>query len=232
MATIAPDLTREATAGMTIQQLIHSPRLPIYVQTFQALLQEEQKKRERFYEEMFEDQKVEFINGEVVVQSPVKLRHTIASQNLFTLLSLYVTKHNLGYVGHEKILVTLTRNDYDPDIVYFGPEKAQTFTPDLMKFPAPDFVTEVLSPSTEDVDRGVKFQDYAAHGVVEYWIIDPDAKLVEQYILEGEAYRLHVKANTGTIYSVALQGFAVPVRAVFDEAARFAAVQAILDAKT
>jgi len=178
---------------------------------------------------MSEDQKVEFINGEIVMQSPAKLRHTIASQNLFTLLSLYVSKHHLGYVGHEKMLITLTRNDYEPDICYFGPEKARAFAPDQMKFPAPDLIVEILSPSTEANDRGVKFLDYAAHGVVEYWIVDPDAEMIEQYTLRDKDYHLHVKTDTGTVRSTAIEGFAVPVRAVFDEAQKIAAVRDILN---
>ena len=222
MATITPDLTREMTANMIIQQLIHSPRLPMYVQTFQALLREEQKKRERFYEEMSEDQKVEFINGEVVVHSPVRLRHTIASKNVLALLDVFVQKHQLGFVGHEKMLISLTRNDYEPDVVYFGPEKAQTFSLDQMKFPAPDFIVEVLSPSTESTDRGIKFQDYAAHGVTEYWILDPDLEIVEQYALKGEMYELLVKSKTGTLQSVAVPGLEIAVRALFNEAAQFA----------
>ena len=63
-------------------------------------LQEEREERERFYEEMSEQQKVEFINGEIIVQSPVKLRHSIAILNLATLLNAYVRKHLLGFVGH------------------------------------------------------------------------------------------------------------------------------------
>jgi len=42
-------------------------------------MQAEQKRRERFYEEMSEQQKAEFINGEVIVQSPARLRHTLQS---------------------------------------------------------------------------------------------------------------------------------------------------------
>jgi Uma2 family endonuclease len=216
--------------AMTVQQLLHSPSLPVYVQRFQSLLRAEREKRERFYEEMSEEQKVEFINGEVVVQSPAKLRHTTAVRNLSTLLDIYVSERELGYVGQEKMLITLTRNDYEPDVCYFGAEKARTFTPDQIKFPAPDFVVEVLSSSTEANDRGVKFVDYAAHGVAEYWIVDPDAEMIEQYVLEGEAYQLRVKTNTGTVRSVAVEGFTVPVRAVFDEAEKLAAVREILAA--
>jgi Uma2 family endonuclease len=229
MSTITYDPMTEMNIAAEIELLIRSPSLPTYVQQFESLLQTEREKRERFYEEMSEDQKVEFINGEIMVHSPVRLRHNIVSQNLLVHLSTFVRQGNLGYVGYEKLLIALTRNDYEPDIVYFGPEKARTFTLDQMKFPAPDFIVEVLSPSTEAHDRGIKFVDYAIHGVAEYWIIDPDAEMVEQYTLKNKNYHLHVKTDTGTIRSTAIEGFAIPVRAIFDQAEKIAAVQAILN---
>ncbi|HID63138.1 MAG TPA: Uma2 family endonuclease [Anaerolineae bacterium] len=216
---------------MTIRQLIHSPAMPLYVQQLQLMLQEEQERRERFYEEMSEEQKVEFINGEVIVHTPVQLRHNIASQNLLVLLNAYVRKHHLGFVGHEKILISLTRNDYEPDICYFGQAKAQAFEPEQMKFPPPDFVAEILSPTTEAIDRGIKFQDYAAHGVAEYWIIDPHQEFIEQYAPKGNEYELLVKVKTGTIQSVVVNGFDVPVRAIFDEMEQFTALQQILEGR-
>ena len=51
---------------------------------------------------------------------------------------------------------------------------------------APDLVIEVLSSSTADLDRGYKQYLYAAHGVREYWLVDPDAEQVEVLAL-GEA---------------------------------------------
>jgi Uma2 family endonuclease len=138
--------------------------------------------------------------------------------------------HRLGYVGFEKIMVSLTRNDYEPDICFFGTAKAAAFTPDQMRFPAPDLVVEVISESTERNDRGVKFEDYAAHGVQEYWIIDPDAETLEQYRLpeDSDAYQLVIKAMTGQVRSFAIPGFEVPVRAIFDPDANQAALQTLL----
>lgn len=228
MDTTTRNPVTETTIATAVQQLLRSPSLPVYVQQFQSLLQAEHEKRERFYEEMSEEHKVEFINGEIVMQSPAQLRHTMASKNLLMLLDTYVQEHELGFVGHEKMLVTLSRNDYEPDICYFGPGKSQTFTPDQMKFPAPDLVVEILSPSTESNDRGIKFLDYAAHGVVEYWIVDPDTEVIEQYILGDEAYQLRFKADTGIVRSIAVEGLIVPVRAIFDEAERLLAVREIL----
>ena len=88
-----------------------------------------------------------------------------------------------------------------------------------MFFPAPDFAVEILSKSTEKNDRGVKFEDYAFHGVKEYWIIDPDNETIEQYLLDGKkTYQLFVKLNEGIIHCRAVAGFNIPVRALFDEA--------------
>lgn len=51
---------------------------------------------------------------------------------------------------------------------------------------APDFVVEVLSPSTKNKDRYVKLHKYASAGVREYWMIDPDKKKVVVYHLEDD----------------------------------------------
>ena len=211
------DLTYESNPEAAFKRLLRSPKLPYLVEQFQVVLEDEHTRRERFYEEMTETEKTEFINGEVIVQSPVKLQHSEASDNLLTLLSAYVKKHKLGMVRHEKILITLTRNDYEPDICFFTQEKSHRFYPDQMKFPAPDFIVEILSPSTEAIDRGVKFEDYAAHGVREYWLVDPERETIEQYGLHGAAYELLVKVNSGMIRSHVVERFQLAVRAVFDE---------------
>ena len=51
-------------------------------------------------------------------------------------------------------------------------------------FGAPDLVIEVLSPSTRRKDMQLKMYKYAGAGVREYWMVDPEKKLVVQYDLE------------------------------------------------
>jgi Uma2 family endonuclease len=213
-----------------LQQLLDSPRLPFIARRIDAVLADEKRRRREFYAQISEDDKAEFINGEVILHSPVRLRHNVSSKRLLVLMDAFVTTRNLGYVGYEKIMVSLTRNDYEPDLCYYGLAKAAAFTPDQMRFPAPDLVVEVISESTERNDRGVKFEDYAAHGVQEYWIIDPDAETLEQYRLpEGsDAYQLMIKAMTGQVRSFAITGFEIPVRAIFDPDANQVALQTLL----
>lgn len=52
----------------------------------------------------------------------------------------------------------------------------------------PTLAIEVLSPTTAAADRGVKLQLSAKYGVPHYWIVDPDARLVETYRLAGPTY--------------------------------------------
>jgi Uma2 family endonuclease len=51
----------------------------------------------------------------------------------------------------------------------------------------PDLVVEVLSPSTESRDRGIKLERYRHYGVPEYWIVDPDEQTVEVWVQDQPA---------------------------------------------
>lgn len=177
----------------------------------------ERKRRSEFLEWLTPSIKAEFIFGEVVLHSPARAKHLDATRNVLIALGGFSAERNLGKVFSEKCLVSLTRNDYEPDTVYFGPEKATQIESDQMRFPAPDLVVEILSESTESVDRGIKFQDYAAHGVREYWIVDTDARTVEQYVLPAgtDAYRLHEKLAHGTVRSVVVDEFELGLNAIF-----------------
>ncbi|MCX6360384.1 MAG: Uma2 family endonuclease [Armatimonadetes bacterium] len=187
----------------------------------------ERARRRRFIDTVREDQKAEFIYGEVVVHSPVTLRHNEVSSRLATLLRAHCQRESLGKVGIEKLMISLSRNDYEPDVCWFGPAKASDLRPDQRRFPAPDFVAEALSPSTEANDRGVKRVDYAAHGVAEYWIIDPEGETVEPLILSGAAYADAPPVRQGDLSSATIPGFRIPVRALFDDKACHAALAAL-----
>lgn len=54
---------------------------------------------------------------------------------------------------------------------------------------APDWVCEVLSPSTEANDRGVKMPLYAEHGVAHVWLVDPIARTLEAFRLVRDRWQ-------------------------------------------
>lgn len=215
-------------ADAIVEQMLDSPELPFVVHRLQAVLNSERPLRERFYDEITEDGKVEFINGKVVVQSPARLKHIQVAQRLVKLLETFVELGGAGVVTSEKALVCLTRNDYEPDLCFFGEAKARQFTSSQLKFPAPDWVCEILSESTEAIDRTVKYQDYALHGVQEYWLVDADREAVEIHLLENSSYRLAAVVTEGKLESRVIAGFCVPVRALFDSGESASALRAIL----
>lgn len=53
---------------------------------------------------------------------------------------------------------------------------------------APDLIIEVLSPATARKDRREKFLLYEKHGVKEYWLVEPDSKLITAFILNDGQY--------------------------------------------
>ena len=55
---------------------------------------------------------------------------------------------------------------------------------------APDWTCEVLSRSTEAVDRGEKMPIYARENVRHVWLVDPIVRTLEVFRLDGETYRL------------------------------------------
>lgn len=199
-----------------LEKLKAAPDALLLMEELQKSIAEEAKERDKFYELIHEDHKAEFINGKIFFQSPVKKSHWEVSMHLSAALHAHVQEHQLGIVGVEKVMIRLTRNDYEPDICYFSTEKAKDFTADQMLFPAPDFIVEIISPSTESIDRNEKFIDYAAHGVDEYWIIDPEKQIVEQYTLSGKNYQLHQKlTKKGVLEAKVIQGFTIELSAIF-----------------
>lgn len=207
--------------------MLEAPDLPELIEQAQRALAHERKLREKFYADITPEHKWEFIQGQVVMHSPALNRHLLATKRLFNLMDSHVRVHSLGVVHIEKAMTCFPRNDYEPDVMFFGTAKLGLITPDTLKFPIPDLIVEVLSPSTEARDRGIKHADYALHGVREYWIIDPVGETVELHRLEGDAYPAVPAQKDGVLSSQVIAGFEVPLRAIFDEDDNAAAMRAI-----
>lgn len=212
----------EVFVDSTLQELLESPRLERYAAVIAETLADERVRRQKFSESLQDDEKAEFINGDIVRHPPAQFRHSQAVGRLLVLLSAYVDQHDLGFVGGGHVFVRLTRNDFMPDVSFFKKSRNVGANPMQEYFPPPDFVAEVLSSSTSGRDRGVKLRDYADHEISEYWIVDPENEAVENYVLReqnGEYFYGSGGRHTGgTLTSVAVPGFTIPVRALFDPA--------------
>ncbi|MEM6316944.1 MAG: Uma2 family endonuclease [Bacteroidota bacterium] len=203
-----------------LKPIVRSPELPQILEELHNYWEQEKARREEFYDWVTPAIKAEFIDGEVIVHSPVRSRHNIVLKLILRLVDIYVAKKQLGYVGIEKIMCRFPRNDYEPDLCVFDKATTANITDDQTIFPVPQLIVEVLSPSTEDRDRGVKYKDYQANGVQEYWIVDADTNVLEQYLLVDGLFELQQTLNRSkqVITSTVIEGFSVPVGAFFEEA--------------
>jgi Uma2 family endonuclease len=79
---------------------------------------------------------------------------------------------------------------------------------------APDFVIEVLSPSSLSKDQILKLNKYMQAGVREYWTIDPESRITHVYIFNGN-HDFYIHYENDTIPVRTLDGCSVNMREVF-----------------
>ncbi len=94
---------------------------------------------------------------------------------------VYVRTHQLGIVLTAPIDVIFDPlNVCVPDIVFVSTARRHLLSKRGLEG-APDLVVEILSPSTEKRDRGIKRNVYARHGAEEYWLVSVASGAIEQY---------------------------------------------------
>jgi Uma2 family endonuclease len=138
----------------------------------------------------------EVIDGELVVTPSPTSRHQEIVAHLLSLMYPFARENRMGKVFPAPLDVLFAEGDYlEPDILFVGSDRADLVT-DRGIEGAPDLVVEVLSPSTEARDRGIKLERYRLYGVPEYWIIDPDECRIEVWDLAHEASEAAVYGMT------------------------------------
>ncbi len=150
----------------------------------------------------------EILDGEHVVSPAPYVAHQLVLGRLHAELFAQLERRKLGRVLFAPTDVRLGPHDVvQPDLLAIRPERASIITLRWIEGP-PDLVVEVLSPSTGRRDRGLKAARYATFGVREYWLIDTDARTIEQFELEGDRYVLRQTA-TATLRSLAFPDVAL-----------------------
>ena len=131
-----------------------------------------------------EYEKRELIAGnEVMLSPPPSTEHRSVQGNISGSIWNYLRGKRCK-VFSETLVVFDEKNRLIPDILVVC-DKSKIKHTHIEG--APDFVVEILSPSTRKYDLGMKKDVYEKYGVKEYWIVDPTAQTVETYILtEGK----------------------------------------------
>ncbi|MGH2567724.1 MAG: Uma2 family endonuclease [Bacteroidota bacterium] len=132
----------------------------------------------------------EIFEGDLVVTPAPSADHQIAVSNLHRLFSNFVAEQNRGRVLTAPMDVYFDEETVvEPDILFIAKDRLSILEKHRVNG-APDLIVEVLSPSTEDRDRGFKFKRCAQEGVKEYWLVDPEKHFLEVYTLTSKGYEL------------------------------------------
>jgi len=155
------------------------------------------------------------IDGEVIEMPPPIPEHQETVGNLFLFIKSRIASVG-GRVFFAPISVILSDEDApEPDVCWIAPNGKAVVEKRYIKG-APDFIAEVLSPSTARFDRRDKFRLYERHGVRELWLVDPAAQLIELWRLEAGKFQFIDAYGTGDTFESALFG-AVEVSAIFPQ---------------
>jgi Uma2 family endonuclease len=131
----------------------------------------------------------EILDGILYVTAAPSRNHQRVVLTLAMSLETHVRARNLGEVNIAPFDVILSDpNVVEPDIIFVATNRMSSFSNRGFEG-APTLVVEVLSPSTARVDQNTKLQIYARHGVPFYWIVDPEARVIDTYVLAESAYR-------------------------------------------
>jgi Uma2 family endonuclease len=148
----------------------------------------------------------DLIGGEICMHSPVHLRHARLINFVDRLLGQYVEERGSGELHRETVAVRLSvRDTFMPDLAYFTPEQVPRLLETHAPF-APALVVEALSPATARRDTGVKFAAYEAHGVQEYWVLDPE-KLGHRFYARAGDMLVEFAMDSDRIESFSVHGF-------------------------
>jgi Uma2 family endonuclease len=137
----------------------------------------------------------EVLEGTLYTQPRPAMRHAVVSSELGVELGAAFGRRRGGPGGWILLYEPELHLGPGPDIL--APDFAGWRLTTLAEVPdvpyltvAPDWVCEVLSPSTRRIDRVVKMPIYRRERVQHVWLIDPEAKTLEVFRLDGESYRL------------------------------------------
>lgn len=141
----------------------------------------------------------EVIDGELYVSPSPGFRHQRSTGRLYLIIGPVVYRDELGEMVTAPLGVVLDpESGVQPDLLFIRRDRAGIISERGIEG-APDLVVEVLSPSTQSRDRGIKMRRYEAAGVPHYWIMDNNAPALETYELGSEGYRLTGTYGPGSI---------------------------------
>ncbi|MEX0781549.1 MAG: Uma2 family endonuclease [Dehalococcoidia bacterium] len=164
----------------------------------------------------YEGVAAEWVDGEVELVS-VNNAHSRVNSFLVEVMGVFVRRQELGEIRFDPFVMK-TGPDLPgraPDVLFISNAKLQLLR--NMHFDGPgDLVVEIVSRDSRQRDRERKFGEYERGGVAEYWIVDPETRRADFYVLEDGHYRRVAPRADGVYLSRELPGFWIRIDWLWD----------------
>ncbi len=132
-----------------------------------------------------EGQRAELVDGQIYDMAPPSTGHQRILMNLAGEIRNYIKNRKETCEVFPAPFAVFLNND---ELNYVEPDVSvicdKSKLDDHGCHGAPDWVIEILSPSTEQIDCGIKLFKYRSAGVREYWTINPRLRTVNVYDFE------------------------------------------------
>ncbi len=140
----------------------------------------------------------ELINGQLHTQPRPSAAHVVAASNLGADL---INPYGRGRGGpggwwiidEPEVHLLRDRDVVVPDIAGWPRERMSELPSDQRFEVMPDWICEVLSPSTKSKDLELKLPLYAQYGVAHAWLLDPIAKTLQVLVLQNNERQVTAK---------------------------------------
>ncbi len=159
------------------------------------------------------DNRYELVDGKLILMPPETDRNNLIA---LYLLAEFLKLVPIQLIRHKDTEIVVTGNRTRvrlPDLMILTEEllaaiggRRATITPDM---PSPALVVEVVSPGKVNEDRDYRYKrsEYAARGIIEYWIVDPQREKVTVLSLVDGLYEETVFEGSQAIISTVLTNF-------------------------
>lgn len=158
----------------------------------------------------------ELLDGEVYQVNPPTLKH----QRISIVAGAWLVRaqkagHGFAFAAPVGVVFP-DGSKAEPDLVFVLREHRSILADDAIRG-VPDFIVEIISPSSRQRDLRLKYRIYERNGVPHYWLCDPDAETITAYALgeDGRYRQTAVWGRDDTLVGPLFSGITQPAAELF-----------------
>jgi Uma2 family endonuclease len=156
------------------------------------------------------DNRYELEDGDLILMNPPSFNHALISRFLINIFEAEIKRLSLSWLTFSNVGIrtSITRSRI-PDLVLLHQDQIPDQKLSAVLTSPPLLIVEIVSPESCTRDYRYKRSEYAATGIPEYWIVDPEEqkvtvlKLVEGFY-EEEGYQSNEKLQSQVFSELSL----------------------------